>query len=204
MLSTLQGLLLLGSYHSGNGLQGLGYLYSGIAFRMCHTLGLGIDTSAYVSRGLLTEETRKARDRVMWCAYVQDKCVARFCLRAPPYKQPRADACPLARLWSSYVGRNPSILRSIIETALPVIDTNRDKDPWSPLPVAGASPAKALSSQLSSTFHWTCRLAIIAEKILVLVYALRVQLYSAQVLNRVSELQCVCSRRVPPVLAEAS
>ncbi|BGP02993.1 hypothetical protein NBRC10513v2_006720 [Rhodotorula toruloides] len=164
MLSTLQGLLLLGSYHSGNGLQGLGYLYSGIAFRMSHTLGLGIDASAYVSRGLLTEETRNARDRVMWCAYVQDK------------------------LWSSYVGRNPSILRNIIEIALPVVDIDCDKEPWSPLPAAGDSPTKPLSSLLSSTFHWTCRLAVIEEKILVLVYALRVQLYSAQVLNRVSEL----------------
>ncbi|GEM10769.1 cytoplasmic protein [Rhodotorula toruloides] len=174
MLSTLQGLLLLGSYHSGNGLQGLGYLYSGIAFRMSHTLGLGIDASAYVSRGLLTEETRNARDRVMWCAYVQDK------------------------LWSSYVGRNPSILRNIIEIALPVVDVDRDKELWSPLPIAGDSLTKPLSGQLSSTFHWTCRLAVIEEKILVLVYALRVQLYSAQVLNRVSELHLPVDLRIAP------
>lgn len=36
-LSTLQGLLLVGSFHSGNRLQGLGYIYSGIAFRMSQT-----------------------------------------------------------------------------------------------------------------------------------------------------------------------
>lgn len=36
-LSTQQGLLVVGSYHSGNSLQGLGYLYSGIGFRMSQT-----------------------------------------------------------------------------------------------------------------------------------------------------------------------
>lgn len=75
MLSAMQGLLLLGSYHSGAGLQTLGFLWSGLAFRMSHTLGLALRSDSYVARGVLTAETKRARDRTIWCAYVQDKWI---------------------------------------------------------------------------------------------------------------------------------
>ncbi|GJN93253.1 hypothetical protein Rhopal_006300-T1 [Rhodotorula paludigena] len=157
-LSTQQGLLLVGSYHSGNSLQGLGYLYSGIGFRMSQTLGLGIDCSPLLERGVITAAMKQQRTRVMWTAYVQD----------------------------NYVGRNPSILRSTLELALPEIDPELDQHPW--LGPANATEKKALPSFASSTFHWLCRLAIIEEHVLTAVYALRVNLYSAQTLNRISEI----------------
>lgn len=168
-LATLQGLLLIGSHGSGSGRQGIGYIYSGIAFRMLHTLGLGIDCSQYVERGVLSEEARSARDRTLFLAYVQDK------------------------LWSAYVGRNPSVLRAQLEPSLPSIDRQLDRQLWSPLPGDCSSdpPPKPTPGYLSSTFHYTCRLAVIEERIMTTVYALRVNLQSPALLNRISELKCV-------------
>jgi len=37
MLSTVAGLALLGSYHSGSAKHGLGYMYAGMGFRMSYT-----------------------------------------------------------------------------------------------------------------------------------------------------------------------
>ncbi|BGP19681.1 hypothetical protein JCM10213v2_007777 [Rhodosporidiobolus nylandii] len=170
MLSTLRGLLLLGSAHTGEGKVGLAYLYAGVALRMVSTLGLGIDCSAYVRRGLLSESARNLRDGTFWLGYIQDK------------------------LWSSYVGRNPTLLRASVETALPAIDAERDSFVWTPLPadVTAATHTnprnKPAPGLVSSCFHWTCRLAIIEEKIMTAVYALRSHHYSANVLNKVSEL----------------
>ena len=125
---------------------------------------------------------------------------------------------PSPRLWSSYVGRNPTLKRAELEVTLPVIDAARDREPWLPVGAAGET-RKATPSFLSSTFHWQCRLAITQEKILSTVcvplsllvgavravplltlslsvarsYALRVALYSSPVQNRVSEIKCVLS-----------
>jgi hypothetical protein len=38
-------------------------------------VGLGINCSSWVERGLISEETRRARDRVFYMAYIQDKYV---------------------------------------------------------------------------------------------------------------------------------
>ncbi|GAA5863052.1 hypothetical protein JCM3774_001405 [Rhodotorula dairenensis] len=165
-LATLQGLALIGSHGSGSGRQGIGYVYSGIAFRMLHTLGLAIDCTSYVERGVLTEEVRAARDRTLFLLYVQDK------------------------LWSAYVGRNPSVLRAQLEPPLPAIDRELDRRPWQPLPGDCPSdpPPKPTPSYLSSTFHFTVRLAVIEERIMTTVYALRANLQSPALLNRISEL----------------
>jgi len=72
---------------------------------------------------------------------------------------------PSPRLWSSYVGRNPTLKRAELEVTLPVIDAARDREPWLPVGAAGET-RKATPSFLSSTFHWQCRLAITQEKIL--------------------------------------
>lgn len=165
-LATLQGLLLIGSHGSGSSRQGLGYIYSGIAFRMLHTLGLGIDCSSYVERGILAPEVRAARDRTMWLAAVQDK------------------------LWSAYVGRNPSVLRASLEPPLPAIDRELDRQLWAMMPadVPPDASNKPIPGFLSSTFHHTCRLSIIEERIMTTVYALRVNTQSPILVNRISEL----------------
>jgi len=64
-IATLRGLLLLGSWHSGRGYQGLGNLYAGMGLRMSQTLGLGIDATGFVKNGVLSEELRRTRDYAM-------------------------------------------------------------------------------------------------------------------------------------------
>ncbi|GAA5944992.1 uncharacterized protein JCM15063_000595 [Sporobolomyces koalae] len=161
-IATLRGLLLLGSWHSGNGLQGLGNIYSGMGFRMSQTLGLGIDSRAFVRSGVLSKALQRTRDYAMWTCYVQDK------------------------LWSSYVGRNPTLVLGVLETPAPYIDKELDSKLWKPL--EGMSRRSPAVSHVTETFHWTTRLAIIQEKVLSTLYALRVNVKSSSVLNTVSEL----------------
>lgn len=75
------------------------------------------------------------------------------------------------RLWSSYVGRNPTIKRAELEISLPAIDAERDREPWVPVGAASDVRKKATPGFVSSTFHWLCRLAIVEEKILTTVWA---------------------------------
>ncbi|GAA6023162.1 hypothetical protein JCM10207_005747 [Rhodosporidiobolus poonsookiae] len=166
MLSALRGLLLLGSWHTGAAKIGLAYVYAGIAIRMSQTLGLGIDATTLVRRGVITEAMRQGRDNTLWLSFIQDK------------------------LWSSYVGRAPTLLRNTLETALPVIDPDLDRQPFVPL-LADVQPgtlSKPVPSMISSAFHYTCRIAVIEEKVMSIIYGLRSPHYSASVLNRVSEL----------------
>ena len=46
-LSTVQGVLLIGHYFTCIGKHGLGYFYTGIAIRMCHTRELFVLISTY-------------------------------------------------------------------------------------------------------------------------------------------------------------
>ncbi|GAA5948610.1 hypothetical protein JCM21900_005189 [Sporobolomyces salmonicolor] len=163
-LATVEGLLLVGSWHSGNGKQGLGYIWGGSGLRLSQVLGLGIDCSPYVRRGMLSESVRNARDRVMWLAYTQDK------------------------LWSSYVGRNPTLLLGLLETPLPSINTELDNQLWPQTMSFGSEQRRPPSSNITITFLHTVRLAALQEQILISIYGLRTSLYSASVLNKVSEI----------------
>ncbi|GAA6059217.1 hypothetical protein JCM10212_006610 [Sporobolomyces blumeae] len=159
-IATLRGLLLVGSWHSGNGRQGSGNIFAGIALRMSQTLGLGIDSRAFVRSGILTESLQRSRDFAMWSAYLQDK------------------------LWSSYVGRNHTLLLSSLETPPPYIDTELDRQTW-PVVRTGRKPSPG---SITLCFHWTTRLAVLQEQVLSTLYGLRTNVHAAAVLNRVSEL----------------
>ncbi|GAA6008086.1 hypothetical protein JCM11491_001876 [Sporobolomyces phaffii] len=161
-IATLRGLLLLGSWHSGNALQGLGNVYSGIAFRMCRTLGLGIDSRAFVRSGLLSEPLQRTRDYAMWTAFIQDK------------------------LWSSYVGRNPTLLLNTLDTPAPYVDDELDSRLWKPL--AGSQRRTPALSHLTSCFRWLTTLAVLQERTLATLYGLRTNVKAASTLNLVSEL----------------
>lgn len=39
-------------------------------------VGLGINCSYWVEKGVISEDTKRSRDRVFWTTYVQDKCVS--------------------------------------------------------------------------------------------------------------------------------
>lgn len=91
MLSTLQGLMLLGSVHSGAGKHGAGYFWGGGGMKMAttlgellgaavvlsgstltfHAIGLGIDATPHVHKGLISEETKDERERAHWFSFIQ-------------------------------------------------------------------------------------------------------------------------------------
>lgn len=85
MLSTISGLLLLGTYHASVARQNLGFIYAGIGLRLvqacrwCLTLltavGLGTNCSYWVNNGSITEETRQSRYSLFYSSYILDKCV---------------------------------------------------------------------------------------------------------------------------------
>ncbi|GAA5900029.1 uncharacterized protein JCM6883_006067 [Sporobolomyces salmoneus] len=184
-IATVRGLLLMGSWHSGNGLQGLGNLYSGIGFRMCMTLGLGIDCRSFVRRGVLSESLQRTRDYTMWTAYIQDK------------------------LWSSYVGRNPTLLLSVLDTPAPFVDEEIDSRLWKPL--AGSQRRSPALSNLTSCFRWLTTLSVLQERVLTILYSLRTNVKSPITLNLVSDLnlkleswmsKLPASLRIPPQLTK--
>lgn len=191
MLSTVQGLMLLGSYHSGSAKHGLGWLYSGMGLRMSTTLGLGVDCSPWKKRGLISDVLQDQRDRTFWCCFVQDK------------------------LWSLYVGRSASITESSFETPLPLARPELDSVLWKPVNAgferpsdnsqSGASNPLAPSvfdfnhaskaqrmegapNQITLNFEWTCRLALLAQKIMKTCYGLRSDIFSTKAQALVSDL----------------
>ncbi len=85
-VSTAKGLMLLGSYHSANEYQSLGWLYEGMGVRMaqtcglpCHgranvsTVGLNADCTTLVNRGVMSTSMKELRDRSLWTIYIQDQ-----------------------------------------------------------------------------------------------------------------------------------
>ncbi|ESK84965.1 fungal specific transcription [Moniliophthora roreri MCA 2997] len=173
MLSTVSGLMLLGSYHSGNAKQSLGYLYAGMGLRMCQTLGLGIDCS---SSNLISASLKRERDRTFYMAYIQDK------------------------LWGAYVGRSASMILSDHETPLPTVDKQRDEAPWLPFDQSlndtpghdsSATPAATpvpVSSWASTNFLWTCNLAALSERVTETLYSLHANIFSSRTQDAVSTL----------------
>lgn len=92
MLSTVQGIILLGNAETCCGRPGLGYLFGGIAIRMSTTrkptqqlaasllsvmpiVALGVDCTAYVRSGVLTKQAQDARVRTQWACFLMDKSV---------------------------------------------------------------------------------------------------------------------------------
>ncbi|GAA5831344.1 hypothetical protein JCM5353_008564 [Sporobolomyces roseus] len=184
-IATLRGLLLLGSWHSGRGYQGLGNLYAGMGLRMSQTLGLGIDASGFVKNGILPEELRRTRDYAMWTAYIQDK------------------------LWSSYVGRNCTLHLENLQTPAPCIDSALDSQVWQPL--ANSTRRTPALSNLTLCFFHTTKLATMQERVLTTLYGLISNVTSVGVLNQVSDLNLKLeswmsklpdSLRVPPQLTK--
>ncbi|KAK0202944.1 fungal-specific transcription factor domain-containing protein [Desarmillaria ectypa] len=185
MLSTVVGLMLLGSYHSGTARHGLGYMYAGMGLRMSQTLGLGIDCSKWIQKRLFTESFKDDRDHTYYMCYIQDK------------------------LWGFYVGRSPTLKMSEVETPFPPINKERDAALWMPVQLAsqscliieddseedpdimGVEPelqAICIPSWASTNFLWTCKLAYIAERVADVVYHLRANISSARTQNLVSDL----------------
>lgn len=84
------GLMVLGSVHSGVGRHGAGYYYAGGGLRLSTTLGLGLDTSPYLGKGLIDQETKEERERGFWLTFIQGEL--RCCLSRASTSLSRASA----------------------------------------------------------------------------------------------------------------
>ncbi|KAJ7151924.1 fungal-specific transcription factor domain-containing protein [Mycena crocata] len=144
-ISVVHALSILGSFHSSQGDQMLGYMYFGMSARISQALGLSIDSSSWVRAGLITHDNMLDRNWAYWTTFTQDVC------------------------WSIYVGREAS-LPSPSKQVLPVpfIDADFDQIPWH-FPKANIAPQPNF---LSRTFAASCDLLAIARRIITVVNSL--------------------------------
>ncbi|TFK32251.1 hypothetical protein BDQ12DRAFT_659410 [Crucibulum laeve] len=145
-LSAIHALSILASFHSTQGDQSLGYMYFGMSARMSQALGLNIDCSAWVQAGLISEHDRLDRNWAHWTTFGQDVC------------------------WSLYVGRDfcvplPSDHKRI---PVPFVDSEFDQMPWH-YPSSNNAPQP---NYLSKTFAASCKLLMIARRIMDVVNSL--------------------------------
>lgn len=71
-LCTVQALALMSVREAGCGREGKGWVYSGMSFRMAFDLGLNLESSSLVTRGL-SEEEMDARRITLWGCFLFDK-----------------------------------------------------------------------------------------------------------------------------------
>ncbi|KIX05950.1 uncharacterized protein Z518_03924 [Rhinocladiella mackenziei CBS 650.93] len=69
-ISTIQTLLLLSSHEAARGCDARMWLYSGMAMRLCFDIGLHVDSTPYVERGLMTPMEAEARLTTFWSSFV--------------------------------------------------------------------------------------------------------------------------------------
>ncbi|TFK73147.1 hypothetical protein BDN72DRAFT_247720 [Pluteus cervinus] len=137
-LSVVQALSILGSFHSSQGEQTLGYLFFGMSARMSQALGLGVDCSSWVRAGLISEHDRLDRDWNYWTTFTQDVC------------------------WSLYVGRDFGIQPPSLLLPVPYVDADFDQMPWHYPP----ANIPVQPNYFSRTFAATCQLLMIARRIM--------------------------------------
>ncbi|KAL7421439.1 hypothetical protein Q5752_004325 [Cryptotrichosporon argae] len=124
-----------------------GFLLSGIAIAGLHSLGLNINSEAFVSRGRITERERRLRDDAFWNVYMQDT------LRAVA------------------AGRQP-MLPEQAAISLPLIDPAADAVPWR-APAGEGQLCTGQPSMRSTCFHWTARFAVECRAVLETIYSPR-------------------------------
>ena len=110
---------------------------------MAQSLGLNTDCSDLVRQGVISEAEQRDRDHCLWTVYIQDQYVP-----TPRF----ADI----RLWGLAVGRTSGFTIDDVEITIPEIDPLADAVPY----VGSDRPAWT-----SSVFHYTCKLAISADRI---------------------------------------
>ncbi|RXK38884.1 hypothetical protein M231_03833 [Tremella mesenterica] len=167
-LSTVKGMMLLGSYHWSRGKHSLGWFYEGMGVRIAQRLGLNADCSALVARGLITAEAKTHRDRAFFTVYCQDQ------------------------LWSLAVGRTAGLTTEDFVTPLPEIDADIDAQPWidhyARLERRKGIHIQGPPSWTSTVFNYTCRLALLSDRMHSILYRIRPSLDPVTQQNLVSEL----------------
>lgn len=109
-MTTVQALALMGSREAGCGRDvGLGWLYSGMSFRMALDLGLHLRCDDLVKNGRISQEEADARVTTFWGCYLFDKG------------------------WSAYLGRPESIPAHLVErTPRPALKAEEEFAFWTP------------------------------------------------------------------------
>ena len=108
-LTTIQGLLLLASREAGIGRDSIGWVFSGMAFRMALDMGLHLDSNHLLESGHLSVEEYQVRNATLWGCYLFDQG------------------------WSTYMGR-PSVIHMEYVTADKLTyDANEVALEWYPI-----------------------------------------------------------------------
>lgn len=109
-MTTVQALALMGSREAGCGRDvGLGWLYSGMSFRMALDLGLHLRCDDLVRSGRILQEEADARVTTFWGCYLFDKG------------------------WSAYLGRPESMPAQLVErTPRPTLKAEEEFTFWTP------------------------------------------------------------------------
>ncbi|KZT28805.1 hypothetical protein NEOLEDRAFT_1239318 [Neolentinus lepideus HHB14362 ss-1] len=162
-ISVVHALSLIGSFHSTQGEQTLGYMYFGMSSRMSQALGLCVDCSPWVKCGLISDDDMLARNWAYWTTFSQDVC------------------------WSLHVGREFCVQEPSDKTKIPVpfVDSEFDQIQYL-CPEPFKVPAQP--SLLSSTFAASCDLLKIARRIMDIVNGLSVRTRYETQLKLISEI----------------
>ncbi|KAK0223765.1 fungal-specific transcription factor domain-containing protein [Armillaria fumosa] len=139
-ICVVQALSLLGSFHTSNGDQNLGYLYFGMSAKVGQILGLEVDCSRLVKAGKISHDDMLDRNWAHWTAFSLDVC------------------------WSLYVGRDCSvpIPAHVGDIPIPFVDSAFDQMIWHH-PGANIPPQP---SYLTKTFAAKCELCVVARRVM--------------------------------------
>ncbi|OQV02893.1 Fungal Zn2-Cys6 binuclear cluster domain-containing protein [Cladophialophora immunda] len=132
-VATVQALVILSSFEAASTNDARGWLYSGMSVRLSFDLGLHLDMTPYVAKGLMSSTEAEARKMAFWGSFVVDHLWG-FYLGRPPCRisnhnpsvhQP-ADRIPGLQRWVPY-----GVLETLPEATLSVPDSS---DPNGMLP----------------------------------------------------------------------
>ncbi|KAJ6071138.1 hypothetical protein N7499_009152 [Penicillium canescens] len=71
-LSTIQSLVLVSNHEASRTRDTRGWLYSGMAMRLAFDLGLHLDMTPYVEKGIISVEECNTRRTIFWAAYINE------------------------------------------------------------------------------------------------------------------------------------
>ncbi|KAJ7512365.1 hypothetical protein B0H11DRAFT_2268428 [Mycena galericulata] len=77
-LSLIQAFAFLGTYYTDVGARILGDLFFAMSSRISMSLGLAVDSTAWLKSGLITHEENQARNWAHWTAFSLDVCTALY------------------------------------------------------------------------------------------------------------------------------
>jgi Fungal specific transcription factor domain len=191
-LACVHALGYLASYYSGQGEQNLGFLFFGMSVRMSQArkfpstlsliflisdtllVGLGLDCSNWVRSGHISTLDEQDRVWTFWTTYCLDKCWAFYVARDlgvpnPLYTSSTSQPPLLKRDSETGGSSNPQAM----SIRLPDVNLKIDEQVWEwRVPLSGRTgglvgkPSQAMPCNFTSVFQQTCKLMLLATKIM--------------------------------------